>query len=145
LQRFPQHDFMCGVNAFTVRLCACGALLFAAASAARAEPVDLTKRYPAGTAPIVQNKTGDKNAVPMFAGAGKKAAIAKKATITQADKKRKVSVEKNTASNKLDPQTVGAKKLSMQQFNKYAYRRNHGVRPGVPVTKAAGGEAVDKK
>ena len=131
---------ICLVRFHGVRLCAAVALLSAVGLRAGAETVDLTKRYPTGTAPIVQNKTG---AVPMFASAGKKAKIGQKVKVTHAEKKQ-AGVTTVGGTTNLDPRHVGAKKISMQQFNRYAYRKSNSSKPGVPVTKAAGGEEIVK-
>jgi hypothetical protein len=102
--------------------------------------VNLSKRYHAGNARIVLHDNSGR--FKMHSANEKPAPLVKKAKITHVANKKAVIKKKNPkAAEKLDPETVGPEKVTMQDYNRYAYRKSDSGKPGVPVTKAADGEA----
>ena len=115
------------------------ALFFACAAGlvARAETVDVEKNIPVKTAPIV--KTDNKDvAVPMFRDADKKSPLVAKTKVASVASQNKFSVRETDKARGLNPKIVGANKISMQRFNRYAYRKSNATQPGVLVKKAGG-------
>jgi hypothetical protein len=120
----------------------CLALLICAMPAgALAQSIDVETRVKTKDAPIVKaDKKTDKNAgVLMFKDAGKKPRIVTKTKVRTVIGDKKFVVKNTKKADRFNPQIVGANKLSMQKFNRYAYRKNNSSKPGVPL-KQAGGE-----
>ncbi len=124
------------------------AIVWTLQGAVFAAKVDVTKKYTAKPAAIAQDKKSeDEKAVKprMYADSDKKASLVKKAKVKTTADVKKAEVKQTKNAEKLDPKEVGAKKMSMQDYNRYVYRKSHGVKSGVPVTKAGGDSAPKKK
>lgn len=88
---------------------------------------------------MVSAKDGD--GPRMYKANASKAARVSGAEITHPADKAAPLAEHNQAKQ-LDPAEVGANTLSMQDYNRYAYRQDNSSEEGVPVTTA--GEGAEK-
>jgi hypothetical protein len=98
-----------------------------------------SQRFPAGKARAFSST--EDGSPRMYRANGAKASRVSKAAVTHPADKTAPLAEHDHAQ-KLDPSEIGADKLSMQDYNRYAYRKGNRSEEGVPVTTA--GEKSDK-
>jgi len=120
-----------------------GRVLFAAvllagtvAADASSQAVDVEKR--------IEPEAVGSASMPVFRDADKKPVLVTKTKIKTVSSERKFCFKKSGNADKFNPRVIGANKISMQKFNRYAYRKSNSAKPGVPVKKAGDKTPTDQ-
>lgn len=131
-QRLPRVMVMKALALLGIVLCS--TLFVGCSSTSDAVASPYSRRYPVKQARVATPQNGE-DGVRMYKGNGvRDSRIAKADVAHPADKV--VPRKESAQSEQLNPAEVGAGTLSMQDYNRYAYRKNNSSESGVPVTKA---------
>jgi hypothetical protein len=125
------------------------ALILACAPLRAEEAADLSKTYDTTSAAkfTAPTRDGKKDGLKLSAsGTSKKAHLASSAKVMSPRKTKNASLTRSSSnSNRLNPARTGAKKMSLQDYNRYAYRKSNSSKAGVPVVRAGSGSAKRKQ